>query len=96
MERFETGTGFIEWVKLLYLSPKAAVITRACERSGAGASDELEQKILGGAVSRFFNSLERNWSSTAQLCSSAAYIMSRPARVCVACLHQCASRTNYD
>ncbi len=57
--------------------------------SGVGASDEQEWKILGGAVS-FLNSLERNWSSTAQVHSSAGHIISRPARVRVACLHECA------
>ncbi len=50
--------------------------TRACKRSG-----EREQKILGGAVSGVLNSLERNWSGTAQLRSSAAHIMCRSEQV---------------
>lgn len=29
MERFKIGTNFINWLKLLYLSPKAAVITNS-------------------------------------------------------------------
>ncbi len=59
--------------------------------SGAGANGEREQKTLGGSVRGFLNSLEGNWSSTAQLCSSAAHIMSRPAQVGVAWLDECAN-----
>ncbi len=43
------------------------------------ASSERKRKIVGGTMSGFLNSLEGNWSSTAQLRSSAAHIMSRPA-----------------
>ncbi len=63
--------------------------------NGAGASGELERKILGGAVRGFFNSLEWNWNSTTQLRSSAAHIMSRPARICVVCLHKCTQHGDF-
>ncbi len=58
------------------------------EVSGAEVCGECMRKILGGAMSGFLNSLEWNWSDTAQLRSSAAHNMSRPAQV--ACLHECA------
>ncbi len=59
-------------------------------------SGEHEQKFLDGAVSRFFTV----WSGIGAAPLNSTHIMSRPSRVCVACLHECAQHgvvfLNYD